>query len=171
MNVTGVRIHLEKHFELKAYATVELDGEFVVRQVKVIQKNGKLSVYFPSRKQTTPCPKCRHPVPITDEFCGRCSEDQGPQEPRLEELRNWLRLEPSERLSVHMEVAHPVTKECRQEIERVVLEAYRRELAHRRDTQAVAGGAVASARPGGDHDQEGGRAASGAERLPGDGQD
>ena len=163
MKVTAVRIHLEKHFELKAYATVELDSEFVVRQVKVIQKNGKLSVYFPSRKQTTPCPKCRHPVPITDEFCGRCSEDQGPQEPRLEELRSSLRLEPGERLSIHMDIAHPVTKECRQEIEETVLEVYRRELASRADTRPDAGGAIPPAALGGGADGAGDGAAGGCQ--------
>ena len=51
MDITEVRISLKGEDRLKAFANVTLDGEFVVRGVKVIAGPGGYFVSMPSRRR------------------------------------------------------------------------------------------------------------------------
>ena len=53
MNITEIRIHKTENTEsnVKAVASVTIDGAFVIHDIKVIQtKNGKLFAAMPSRR-------------------------------------------------------------------------------------------------------------------------
>ena len=51
MEITEVKIHLRNEEKLKAYATITIDGCFVVRDLKIIQGNTGLFVAMPSKKK------------------------------------------------------------------------------------------------------------------------
>jgi stage V sporulation protein G len=52
LEVTEVRVSLKGEEKLKAFANVTLDGEFVVRGVKVIQGANGYFVSMPSRRRS-----------------------------------------------------------------------------------------------------------------------
>jgi stage V sporulation protein G len=122
MEITEVRIFLRESEDrkLKAYATITIDNAFVVRNVKVIEGNKGLFVAMPSRKLREACPKCRFKNAIRSKFCNQC----GAAIPQLE------RREDGEggRQSGHRDIAHPITPECREYIQKKVLDAYHGEL-------------------------------------------
>jgi DNA-binding cell septation regulator SpoVG len=128
MNVTAVTVHLERHWTLRAYCEVELDGEFVLKQVKIVEKAGRFIVGMPSKHRTTPCidGTCNTPCSIHYRYCPNCAADQGEQGPRIERLRQFHNLEPGAKVSFYADLFHPINQECRAKIERAVLEAYHR---------------------------------------------
>lgn len=121
MEITEVRIFPRESEDrkLKAYATITIDNAFVVRNVKVIEGNKGLFVAMPSRKLREACPKCRHKNAIRSRFCNQCGASL-PQMERREDDPN--------RQSGHRDVAHPITPECREYIQKKVLTAYENEL-------------------------------------------
>lgn len=126
MNVTAVNVHLEHHKTLRAYCEVELDHEFVLKQVKIVEKNGRFIVGMPSKQRSTPCTSCHTPSSILYEFCPNCGMSQGPQEPRIEQIRGHSKIAPGEIVSFYSDLFHPISQECRAKIERAVMDAYRK---------------------------------------------
>lgn len=51
MEITEVKIYLANQDKLKAYATMVVDGCFIVRDMKVIQSDKGLFVSMPSRRK------------------------------------------------------------------------------------------------------------------------
>jgi stage V sporulation protein G len=84
MEITEVRVTLQDEDVLKAFVSITLDDEFVVRGLKVIQGAEGRFVAMPARKK---------------------------------------------RDGSFQDIAHPINKETREYLERVVLEAYDEELA------------------------------------------
>ena len=124
MDITEVRIFPRESEDrkLKAYATITIDNAFVVRNVKVIEGNKGLFVAMPSRKLREACPKCRFKNAIRSRFCNQC----GSQLPQIE--RREEQLKDSPRQSGHRDIAHPITPECREYIQKKVLGAYNDEI-------------------------------------------
>ena len=122
MDITEVKVILKEGLDkkLKAYATLTLDNAFVVRNVKVIQGNKGLFVAMPSRKMRDACPKCNYKNAVRSKFCNQCGASLPPPPPR----------DPNQdvRQSEHRDIAHPITLECREYIQKKVLEAYNAEL-------------------------------------------
>ncbi len=108
--------------KLKAYATVTFDNVFVVRNIKVIEGNQGLFVAMPSRKMQSLCPKCGHNNAIHSRFCNQCGETLEAQ-PVLPS-----RTSPLDRQAEHRDIAHPITQEFRDYIQKKVLEAYEKEI-------------------------------------------
>lgn len=124
MDITEVRIFLKEGQDkkLKAYATLTFDNSFVVRNVKVIEGNKGLFVAMPSRKLKEPCPKCGFRNAMRSKFCNQCGTSLPQTEPR--------QAAPGEdvmRQSEHKDIAHPITAECREYIQKKVLDAYENE--------------------------------------------
>ena len=71
MDITDVRVKLASREgdRLKAYCTIVLDGEFVVRDVRIVDGTNGLFVAMPSRKLTIPCEKCGFKNPLLARFC------------------------------------------------------------------------------------------------------
>ncbi len=125
MEITEVRVFLKEGQDrkLKAYATITLDNSFVVRNVKVIEGQKGLFVAMPSRKIKEPCPKCNFKNVVRSKFCNNCGAS-------LEAISRPIRSvqeEEKERQLEHKDIAHPITLECREYIQKKVLEAYEAE--------------------------------------------
>jgi len=123
MEITEVKIFMKEGQDkkLKAYATVTFDNCFVVRNIKVIDGNKGLFVAMPSRKMKDPCPKCNFRNTIRSKFCNQC----GSSLPQAEAPRpDAGHGDDASRQSEHKDIAHPITVECRDYIQKKVLESY-----------------------------------------------
>ncbi len=121
VEISEVRIFLKEGGDkkLKAYATVTFDNCFVVRNMKVIEGGKGLFMAMPSRKIKSACPKCNFRNALRSKYCNQCGSSLPMQEtvPTDEEGRQ----------SEHKDIAHPITLECREYIQKKVLEAYEKE--------------------------------------------
>jgi len=126
MEITEVRIYRKEDDDkkLRAFATVTLDHCFVVRDIKIIEGAKGLFVAMPSRRVKEPCPRCRHRNVIRSHYCNQCG---APLEPGSRS--GTERMGELVRQSEHRDVAHPVTAECREYIQKAVLEAYEHQKA------------------------------------------
>jgi len=105
--------------KLKAYATITLDNAFVVRNIKVIKGNKGLFVAMPSRKMREACPKCNYKNVVRSKFCNQCGGNLP--------VSNMASARPEIKQSEHRDIAHPITLECREYIQKTVLNAYKAE--------------------------------------------
>jgi len=139
MEITEVKIFLKEGQDkkLKAYATLTFDNSFVVRNVKVIDGNKGMFVAMPSRKLKDPCPKCNFRNTVRSKFCNQCGGSLPVTEPRP-----FSPGDDSARQSEHKDIAHPITAECRDYIQKKVLEAYEKEK-NVPSSQGAAGSPVA----------------------------
>ena len=122
MEITDIRVFLQPKSDnkLKAYATVTLDHAFVVRNIKVIEGTKGLFVAMPSERVKEPCPKCGFRNVVHSKFCNQCGgalHQPGQHEEHIGDT-------PEERQAEHRDIAHPITVECREYIQKKVLEAY-----------------------------------------------
>ena len=124
MDITEVKIFLKEGQDkkLKAYATLTFDNCFVVRNVKVIEGTKGMFVAMPSRKIKDPCPKCGFRNAIRSKFCNQCGATLPNPEPKV-----FQPGEDADRQSEHKDIAHPISAECRDYIQKTVLEAYENE--------------------------------------------
>lgn len=121
MEITDVRVKLiEKSGDrLKAVCTVTFDGEFVVRDVKVVQGSTGLFVAMPSRKMSVPCPSCRHKNVVRARFCNECGAELPDEDPP--------QMDQDGRGKLHRDVAHPITAPFRAMLQERVIAAYEEE--------------------------------------------
>jgi stage V sporulation protein G len=125
MQITEVKIFLKEGQDkkLKAYATLTFDNMFVVRNVKVIEGTKGLFVAMPSRKIKDPCPKCNFRNVVRSRYCNNCGAALNVTEPKAAPFH----AEGAQKESEHKDIAHPITAECRDYIQKKVLEAYEKE--------------------------------------------
>jgi stage V sporulation protein G len=123
MEITEVRVVLKDSPDkkLKAYATVTFDNVFVVRNIKVIDGSSGLFIAMPSRKVKHSCPKCAFKNELRSKYCNQCAAalpvEASPQRPE----------EPVNSQSEHKDIAHPITQQFREFLQKRVLEAYEQE--------------------------------------------
>ena len=124
MEITEVRVSVRdgRDKKLKGYATVTFDNCFVVRDLRIIDGQRGLFVAMPSRRIREPCPKCTHRNPVRSNFCSHCGAS-------LEGMAAAHREEPGEGKGQHRDVAHPITQQCREFIQKAVIDAYEKERA------------------------------------------
>lgn len=125
MEITEVKIFMKEGQDkkLKAYATLTFDNMFVVRNVKVIEGTKGLFVAMPSRKVKEPCPKCNFRNVVRSKYCNNC----GANLPMTDHKTQAQAAEGAARDSEHKDIAHPITAECRDYIQKKVLEAFDKE--------------------------------------------
>jgi stage V sporulation protein G len=125
MEITEVRIFPKEGLnnKLRAYATITIENAFVVRNIKIIEGKNRLFVAMPSRKMKYACPRCKHKNEVRSRFCNSCgaSLPQTQSEPKTPEEQQDLRQ------SEHKDIAHPISVQCREDIQKKVLEAYEAE--------------------------------------------
>ncbi len=121
MKVTNVSVKLSPQSgdRLKAFCTMTLDGEFVVRDLKIIDGTNGLFVAMPSRKLTDHCPKCGGKNHLRAKFCNDCGGRLPENRMSDEDVQGKL----------HADIAHPINSDCRARLQDVILEAYREEMA------------------------------------------
>ena len=122
VEVTEVRVRLadSRSERLRAYATVTLDGCFVVRDLKIISGTSGLFVAMPSRKRAARCRRCRCGNHLRAQFCNECGTKLRPPEAQTDE---------GGREKLHADIAHPINQACRDMIESSVLREVEREIA------------------------------------------
>jgi stage V sporulation protein G len=121
MNVTEVRVKLvnERAERVKAFCSVTLDKDFVIRDLKVIEGTHGLFVAMPSRKLADKCGKCGTKNHLRARFCNHCGV-------RLNENRAGR--DTQGRTKLHADVAHPINAMCREMMQEAVVVAFNREL-------------------------------------------
>jgi len=125
MEINEVRVFLKEGQDrkLKAYATLTFDKAFVVRNVKVIEGTKGLFVAMPSRRLKEPCPKCNFKNAVRSKYCNQC----GTQLPQYVEPKPMASTDNPQRQSEHRDIAHPITSDFREYIQKKVLAAYEEE--------------------------------------------
>jgi stage V sporulation protein G len=121
MEITEIRVFLKEgpDKKLKAYTTVTFDNAFVVRNIKVIQGANGLFIAMPSRKLKFSCSKCNFKNEVGSKFCNQCGSSL-PAEQIAEEEH------PHDAKSEHRDIAHPITQEFREYLQKKILEAYKK---------------------------------------------
>jgi stage V sporulation protein G len=121
MKISEVRVKLvdNKDNRLKAFCSITIDNEFVVRDIKVIQGGGSYFVAMPSRKMSDHCEKCGGKNHLRAKYCNNCGA-------QLQE--NRARKDIKGRMKLHADIAHPINTQCRQRIQEKVIEAFKKEL-------------------------------------------
>jgi stage V sporulation protein G len=121
MKISEVRVKLvdNKDNRLKAFCSITIDNEFVVRDIKVIQGGGSYFVAMPSRKMSDHCEKCGGKNHLRARYCNNCGA-------QLQE--NRAKKDIKGRMKLHADIAHPINTQCRQRIQEKVIEAFKKEL-------------------------------------------
>ncbi len=121
MEVTEVKVKLveENRDRLKAFCTMTLDGQFVVRDLKLIEGANGLFVAMPSRKLADRCPHCGSKNHLRARFCNGCGG-------KLDETRGGMDREGRPKL--HADIAHPINSECRERIQKAIEAAFHNEV-------------------------------------------
>jgi stage V sporulation protein G len=121
MNITEVRIKLinNKDDRLKAFCSMTIDNEFVVRDIKIIEGTGGYFVAMPSRKMSDHCEKCGGKNHLRAKFCNNCGAS-------LQE--NRAKKDLKGRMKLHADIAHPINAECRHRIQEQITAAYKEEV-------------------------------------------
>ena len=120
MEISEVRVKLvaNKDDRLKAFCSMTLDNDFVVRDVKVIEGTSGLFVAMPSRKMSDHCSQCGGKNHLRAKFCNNCGAT-------LQE--NRARQDSKGRMKLHADIAHPINAECRKKIQETIVAAYEEE--------------------------------------------
>ena len=121
MEITEVRVRLASsaNNRLKAFCSMTIDNEFVVRDIKIIEREGGYFVAMPSRKMTDRCGKCGGKNHLRARFCSACGN-------RLRDSR--ARKNGGGRAALHADIAHPINGKCRHRIQESVVAAFEHEL-------------------------------------------
>ena len=121
MNISEVRVKLirNKDDRLKAFCSITIDNEFVVRDIKIIQGGTDVFVAMPSRKMSDHCDKCGGKNHLRAKFCNNCGAALSD---------NRARKDFKGRMKLHADIAHPINAECRQRIQERVIAAYKEEV-------------------------------------------
>ncbi len=126
MEISEVRIFSKEgaNSKLKAYATITIDNAFVVRNIKIIEGKTGLFIAMPSRKIKENCPRCNYKNVIHSKFCNECGA-------QLPASSQHIAQTPEEthdlRQSEHKDIAHPITVQAREYIQKKILDAYQAE--------------------------------------------
>ena len=125
MEITEVRIFPKEglNSKLRAYATITIDNAFVVRNIKVIEGKSGLFVAMPSRRMKDSCPRCAHKNEMRSKFCNEC----GASIPTRNTEAATPEAQHDARQAEHKDIAHPITVQCREHIQKKVLDAYEAE--------------------------------------------
>lgn len=116
MELTDVRIKLveDPRSPVLAYCFIVFDQSFVVRDIKLIERQGRRFVAMPSRKRTIRCEKCTGKNDVQSRYCMACGQ-KIPETSGRAQGRTFT------------DVAHPITSAFRQLIQQRVFEAFERE--------------------------------------------
>lgn len=121
MKVTEVRVKLtdDDDDRLKAFCSITLDNEFVVRDIKVIEGGDGYFVAMPSRKMSDHCQKCGCKNHLRARYCNQCGKALP---------NDRMKTDPKGRPKLHADIAHPINARCRQLIQEAVVSKFKGEV-------------------------------------------
>ncbi len=122
MEISEVKVKLMRHRSdrLKAFCSITVDREFVIRDLKIIEGTKGMFVAMPSRKITDKCATCGSKNHLKAKFCNECGG-------RLDATRAGLDIDG--RVKLHADIAHPINSSCRERMQAKIVDAYEEELA------------------------------------------
>lgn len=131
MDITEVRIKLvqPKRDKLRAFCSVTIDDNFVIRDLKIIEGPEGPFVAMPSRKLTDRCSGCGAKNHLRANYCNECGS-------RLGDLR--AATDPRGRSRLHADIAHPINSKCREYLQQRTLQAFVQEVARSEEPGYVA---------------------------------
>jgi len=117
VDITEVRIKLmeDPQERLQAFCSITFNACFVIRDLKIIQGAKGPFVAMPSRKLTDRCPKCHGKNHLRAQHCNQCGA-------KLDEERATR--DSDGRAKLYADIAHPINSDCRELIQRRVLEEF-----------------------------------------------
>ena len=121
MEISEVRVKLvsNKDDRLKAFCSITMDNEFVVRDIKVIEGVGGHFVAMPSRKMSDHCDKCGGKNHLRARYCNNCGTPLS---------ENRAKKDLKGRMKLHADIAHPINADCRRKIQERVIEGFEEEV-------------------------------------------
>ena len=121
MNVTEIRVKLlrDQPDKLRAFASMTIERCLVVRDLKIVEGEGRYFVAMPSRKLCDRCPRCAGKNHLRARFCNDCGVRLAAQRGRTDE-RGRPRL--------YADIAHPIHREARALVTGRLVEAYHEEV-------------------------------------------
>lgn len=121
MDISEIRIKLvgDSEDRLRGFCSITFREGFVIRDLRIIEGESGLFVAMPSRKVTAHCPRCQTKNHLKARFCNYCGI-------RLPQLR--LPVDPQGRPRLYADIAHPVTQEFRERLQRQVVDEFETEL-------------------------------------------
>ena len=108
-----------KDNRLKAFCSVTMDREFVIRDVKVIEGVSGVFVAMPSRKMSDHCGKCGGKNHLRARFCNNCG---------IALKENRAKKNYKGKMKLHADIAHPINIECRKRIQEKVTLVFNEEM-------------------------------------------
>jgi stage V sporulation protein G len=120
VEISEVKVKLmgDRTDRLKAFCSVTIDREFVIRDLKIIEGTSGMFVAMPSRKITDKCPACSGKNHLRAKFCNECGS-------RLNESRAGRDAEG--RTKLHADIAHPINSGCRDRMQKKIMKSYEEE--------------------------------------------
>lgn len=117
MNITEVRIKLMdiKNDKLRAFCSITINDDFVIRDLKIIEGTKGAFVAMPSRKLMDHCPECGGKNHLRANFCNECGAKL---------FNRRASKDDRGRAKLHADIAHPINSKCRDLLQRKILEAY-----------------------------------------------
>ena len=121
MEINEVKVNLvnNKDNRLKAFCSITIDKEFVIRDIKVIEGGGGYFVAMPSRKMTDHCEKCGGKNHLRAKFCNNCGTNL--KDNRAKKVVKG-------KMKLHADIANPINSDCRKRIQDKVIKAFKQEL-------------------------------------------
>lgn len=108
MNITRIEVVLSKRGErLLGFSTITLDGSFVIKDIRIIQGNGKIIIAMPDKQRATTCEHCDFKIRQRDNYCPRCGNKLSPIDVE------------------YVDICHPIDSVCRAYIDTAILEQYK----------------------------------------------
>ena len=121
MEISEVKVKLmrDRSDRLKAFCSITIDREFVIRDLKIIEGTKGMFVAMPSRKINDKCQTCGAKNHLRAKFCNECGS-------RLNENRAGRDAEG--RTKLHADIAHPINSACRERMQKKIVAAYDEEV-------------------------------------------
>ena len=119
MEITEVRVRLVsvKNDKLRAFCSITVDNDFVVRDLKIIEGSKGAFVAMPSRKLTERCSRCSGKNHFRARFCNDCGNRLG--ERQASDLSHQ---------KIHTDIAHPISASSRDAMQKRILASFAEEL-------------------------------------------
>lgn len=130
MRISEVRVKLvdNRGEKLQAFCTMTIEGEFVVRDIKIIDGARGPFIAMPSRKLMDRC-RCGIKNHLRAKYCNECGNRLAP---------NRAKADTRGRARLHTDIAHPINAACRQFMEQTILEAFHAEIEKSKSPDYVA---------------------------------
>jgi stage V sporulation protein G len=130
VEITEVRIKLMSvpNDKLRAFCSITIDNNFVIRDLKVIEGTKGPFVAMPSRKLMERCLRCGGKNHHRACYCNDCGSKLFPEKTAREATG---------RMKLHADIAHPINSRCRELVQGRILERFALEVEKSQDPRYV----------------------------------